>query len=131
MRDDKDSVLDSVIKDGHKRIPSKLGNIFTNRRKHNILNNIFIFDATKFKRYAHDAGIKMSDYVKRQILMTNLSAILIVLVDPLYKSVSIYANGIESYTDLSYNQCRDNSKSDKIGIVEVLEAMNKNTLPKF
>lgn len=131
MKYDKDHVFRDFISGANKRIPSKLGNIFTDNRKHNILNNIFIFDQAKFRKYVNSAGLKITSYTHRQRLMVSLGTMLIVLVDPLHNCVTIYINGFESPIELSYDQCKDNSKSDKVSITEIMQEMTKGKLPSF
>lgn len=100
---------------------------------HNTANTILIADTNTFESAAHTAGIKFDRYSDRQKFFGKSFAMMVVTVNPDYKRVKIYLNGMDAIGDYSYdmiNKLGRNNK-DNIDIKDVMSMFSQGMMPRI
>lgn len=131
LKEDSSGSLGEMLRGHNRSMFQRLLKFATINKSHNIANKIFIVDANKFKKFCHSNGLNIERLSDRQKLFESLFGMFIVLVDPMYNLITIYANSFNSPTQMTYAQCKNNSSSEKVSLVEVMEMFSQNKMPSF
>lgn len=97
----------------------------------NIANSILVYDKSSFKRYLHSGGLNFKKHNDRQKFFAKAYAMVIVLIDPVYNTVTMYFNGIDAECEYTYNQMADSAKRDTMNIVTMMKQLSQGQSPRF
>lgn len=97
----------------------------------NIANSIYIFNKADFDYWCKESNIKMNVPSSRDELMYRLMAMMIVVIDPDFRSVEMYFNGISNFGEYTYSQISTQSKSEKYDLAYIMQSFSKTNAPRF
>ena len=100
---------------------------------HNTANTILIADTNTFELAAHQAGIKFDRYSDRQRFFGKSFAMMVVCVNPDYKRVKMYLNGIDAVGEYSFdmiNKLGQNQK-DSLDIKDIMTMFAQGVMPRI
>jgi hypothetical protein len=100
---------------------------------HNTANTILIADANTFEMAAHEAGIRFDRYNDRQRFFGKSFAMMVVCVNPDYKRVKIYLNGIDSVGDYSFDMINKLGKNtrDSLDVKDIMNMFAQGAMPRI
>jgi len=100
---------------------------------HNTANSILIAEANTFALAAHDAGVRFDRYNDRQRFFGKSFAMMVVCVDPDYKKIRIYLNGIDSVGEYSYDMINKLGKNtrDSLDVKDIMNMFAQGAMPKI
>jgi hypothetical protein len=131
LRNDKDNALKDIFRHGNRSTIRQILNYVLKRKSCNLANAIMILDESDVMKYSkkyHIDFYKMSD---RQKFFSKTYCMFVVLVDTKHSIVNIFTNAINYGAEYSYNELASNSASNKVDIMEMMEFISKNQMPKF
>lgn len=100
---------------------------------HNTANTILIADTNTFDLAAHDAGVKFDRFSDRQRFFGKSFAMMVVCVNPDYKRVKMYLNGIDAVGEYSFdmiNKLGRNAK-DSLDIKDIMSMFAQGSMPRI
>lgn len=97
----------------------------------NIANSIYVFNKADFDYWCKESNIRINLPSSRDELMMRLMAMMIVVIDPDFRSVEMYFNGIANSGEYTYNQISTQSKSEKYDLAYIMQSFSKTNAPRF
>lgn len=97
----------------------------------NIANSIYVYNKYDFDKWCKESNIKLNNPSSRDELMRRLAAMMIIVIDPDFRVVEMYYNGISNKGEFTYNQIASQSKSEKYDLSYIMQAFSKSNAPKF
>ena len=103
----------------------------SNNHSYNLANSVLMLDDATATKYAKKVGFNFDNVRDRARFFASTYNLFIVLVDSQYSRVTLYINGIDQSASFSFNELKSSSSSDKMGLKEIMEYLNKSQMPKF
>lgn len=100
---------------------------------HNTANTILIADTNTFEMAAHEAGIRFDRFNDRQRFFGKSFAMMVVNVNPDYKRIKIYLNGIDAVGEYSFdmiNKLGKNSR-DSLDVKDIMNMFAQGSMPRI
>lgn len=97
----------------------------------NIANSVYVFNKYDFEKWCKESSIRMNNPSSKQELMNRLMSMMIIVIDPDFRMVEMYYNGINNKGEFTYNQIASQSKSEKYDLSYIMQAFSKSNAPKF
>lgn len=94
-------------------------------------SSVFFISADTALELESSANIRLSNYKDRQRMFENSFGMVLVVVDPRWKTCSIYSHGIEDFTKVSFSQLAGVSKGKGGDIKEMFNALMMSDAPRF
>jgi hypothetical protein len=132
MRKDKNGVL----KDMEDRRSNAVSNLWlkllrVEPDRQNIANTILIYESKNFKKACSNSGINFQNYSSRQKFFEATMSMIVISVDIMYSKISMYYNGINTSSELTFDQCKRNSKTEGVDIMTMMKQYAQGMAPKF
>lgn len=132
LREDKTGILSEMEDRRSNAVGNlwlKLLNVEPNRQ--NIANTILIYESKGFKRACSTSGINFQRYDSRQKFFEATMSMIVVVVDVMYSKIHMYYNGINTTSELTFDQCKRNSKTESVDIMTMMKQYAQGLAPKF
>lgn len=100
---------------------------------HNTASSILIADTNTFELSAHEAGIRFDRYSDRQRFFGKSFAMMVVCVNPDYKQVKVYLNGVDSVGEYNFDMINKLGKNvrDSLDIKDIMSMFAQGVMPKI
>lgn len=100
---------------------------------HNTANTILIADTNTFEMAAHSSGIRFDRYADRQRFFGKSFAMMVVCVNPDYKRVKMYLNGIDAVGDYSFDMINKLGKNtrDSLDVKDIMNMFAQGSMPRI
>lgn len=100
---------------------------------HNTASTILIADTNTFEMAAHEAGIRFDRYNDRQRFFGKSFAMMVVCVNPDYKRIKIYLNGIEAVGEYSFDMINKLGKNtrDSLDVKDIMNMFAQGAMPRI
>lgn len=99
--------------------------------RQNIANTILIFHKDSFDKFCHDNNCNFSRPDHRNKFFNRTFAMIVAVVDPMYGQVQLYFHGLDNRGEYSYNQMKENAKTEKYDIKDIMAAYSQGNAPRF
>ena len=125
-----------ALKDMEERKDNAVGNYWlkllqVNKNAQNIANTILIYEAKNLKKACSNSGISFDRFASRQKFFTATMSMMVVSVDTMYSKIRIYYNGIDTFSELTFEQCKRNAKTESTDIMSMMKQYAQGLAPKF
>lgn len=97
----------------------------------NIANTVLIFSEETVKAAKAETGIDLHKDADRHRYFVETYAMIIAIVDPFHRQVTLYQNGIAGGSDLSYDAIKISGGKDDTDITKLLALMNAGRPARF
>ena len=97
----------------------------------NIATSVYVFNKADFDSWCKESNIRINNPSSRDELMARLMAMMIIVIDPDFRSVEMYFNGISNSGEYTYNQIATQSKSEKYDLAYIMQSFSKTNAPRF
>jgi len=131
LSEDNSNSLREMLRNHNKSVFQRLLKFIALNKSHNVSNKIFIVEENKMKKYCNNIGLRIDKFPDRQKMFNRLYGMIIVLINPMYNNVTMYVNSFNTPVQLTYNQLKNSSFSDKLSLMDVMNAMSQNKMPSF
>ena len=99
--------------------------------RQNIANTILVYESRNFKKACSTSGINFTHYDSRQRFFEATMSMIVVVVDIMYSKIEMYYNGITTTSELTFDQCKRNSKTESVDIMTMMKQYAQGLAPKF
>ena len=99
--------------------------------RQNIANTILIYESRNFKKACSTSGINFTHYDSRQRFFEATMSMIVVVVDIMYSKIEMFYNGISTTSELTFDQCKRNSKTESVDIMTMMKQYAQGLAPKF
>ena len=99
--------------------------------RQNIANTILVYESRNFKKACSTSGINFTYYDSRQRFFEATMSMIVVVVDIMYSKIEMYYNGITTTSELTFDQCKRNSKTESVDIMTMMKQYAQGLAPKF
>ena len=97
----------------------------------NIANTVLVFSEETVKAAKAETGIDLHKDADRHRYFVETYAMIIAIVDPFHRQVTLYQNGISGGSDLSYDAIKISGGKDDTDITKLLALMNAGRPARF
>ena len=99
--------------------------------RQNIANTILVYESRNFKKACSTSGINFTHYDSRQRFFEATMSMIVVVVDIMYSKIEMFYNGITTTSELTFDQCKRNSKTESVDIMTMMKQYAQGLAPKF
>ena len=99
--------------------------------RQNIANTILVYESRNSKKACSTSGINFTHYDSRQRFFEATMSMIVVVVDIMYSKIEMYYNGITTTSELTFDQCKRNSKTESVDIMTMMKQYAQGLAPKF
>ena len=99
--------------------------------RQNIANTILVYESRNFKKACSTSGINFTHYDSRQRFFEATMSMIVVVVDIMYSKIEMFYNGISTTSELTFDQCKRNSKTESVDIMTMMKQYAQGLAPKF
>ncbi len=132
LKKDKNNALGDIFRQQNKAgLRLILKAIFHKSPTYNIANSVLILNENDVARHSKKIGFNLLNIKDRTRFFAKTFTLFIVLIDPNYSQVSIFTNGISDVATYTFNEIKANASRDNFDLVEIMQALEKNQMPKY
>lgn len=132
MDKDKTGILSEI--ENHKAVAKmKVGaNLVTSKlnQKKNIANTILVYESRSLEMACKRSNLDLKNYNKRQRFFDDSMSMILCVIDTYYQRVTIYYNGLQSFSEFSYDQLKRTAKNDSLDILTAMKNFANNMAPR-
>jgi hypothetical protein len=133
---DKNGVLDSMLNKNESSIRtwfSKLASsaVGQSNNRQNIATAVLVYDRYSFEKICKKHNCNFARPNDRARFFHGTMSMMVIVVDSMYGTVDFYIAGLDVKATYSFAQMKNNAKSDKFSLVDIMQAMSRNQAPKF
>lgn len=126
----------SILHDLEERRSNAVSNLWlkilgADTSRQNIANTILIYESRNFKKACSTSGINFTHYDSRQRFFEATMSMIVVVVDIMYSKIEMFYNGISTTSELTFDQCKRNSKTESVDIMTMMKQYAQGLAPKF
>ena len=99
--------------------------------RQNIATTVLIYESRNFKKACSTSGINFTHYDSRQRFFEATMSMIVVVVDIMYSKIEMFYNGISTTSELTFDQCKRNSKTESVDIMTMMKQYAQGLAPKF
>ena len=126
----------SILHDLEERRSNAVSNLWlkilgADTSRQNIANTILIYESRNFKKACSTSGINFTHYDSRQRFFEATMSMIVVVVDIMYSKIEKFYNGISTTSELTFDQCKRNSKTESVDIMTMMKQYAQGLAPKF
>ena len=94
-------------------------------------SNIVLMSSDTARQLEVEIGGRLKDASLRQRMFDKTYLMILVVIDPDYKMVRFYYDGISTHTELSFNDVKNLNKNGAMDVGEVLRTLQLGQSPRF
>lgn len=118
-----------IISEQKRITGNKMAAAFTGELSVSNIAAIYVISAMTARMIEQEIGGKLSNFTTREKMMKDTSVMLLVIVDPEWKRVTIYHHSIDGASSYGFNEMKRGGKSANHDIGAILEAYRQGNEP--
>jgi hypothetical protein len=130
-KQDKTNILAQMFAERNGNNLSQMRKVSTNNNRQNIANTILIVDHDNFTRACKQAHINFSNPSDRAKFFSTSMSLMLAAIDPSLSQIHMYYNGLDKQGTYTFNQMKQNSKSEKTDILDIMKAFSQGIAPRI
>ena len=133
LKKDDTGVLNEIIEAQNKGARRTGYSVMFGKNMKNLANTVYVLDKTTFDRACSDSGVDFNNKAQRQKFFLTSFAMMVIVVDPMYSTVTMYINGLDSSGTYPYRlfekKGMSNGSADMMN--QFVQAMSRGSMPRF
>jgi hypothetical protein len=130
-KQDKTNLLSKMFAERNYNNIQQMKKITTGNNRQNIANTILIVDHDNFTQACKRSHIKFEDPSVRSRFFSTSMSLMLASVDPSLNQIHMYYNGLDKSGIYSFNQMKQNAKSEKTDIMDIMKAFSQGIAPRI
>lgn len=135
LQADSTGKLTEMLERQHRASNKSIGTMlldFGTERNHNCANTILIADETTFLKACNDVGMDFENFNQRQKFFGQSYTMIVVTVNPMYNTVTMYFNGIAGKGEYNFSHINKSAKGgESVDIKDVMTMLGKGMSPRI